>query len=233
MPAEFYTPRGVMLEQRKRALKPSLELFQRALEGRKFITARTPEDANALLPIFTQKAQELKKALSAKESEGTFEETLRNKPQEVRKIMRSSYRRELEGYAESKASTKLSNALQNAAMMAMWGEVNKEDIEYIPEEVFEIVNGIKFKSSMYLKWQTISDLPELVNTPNPWAPIIDLTFVGGVNVRFQGNTLRADLPLILPDNKRALGCWKEGQTELVIAHPWTAICADSLSQFAI
>jgi len=219
-----------LLDQRKKDIRPSLDFLQTALEKHYFIQVRTPDEANQQLYLLNQKAIELRQALQALATTGTLEETLRNTPRMLSTIALNSDRKTIARYGERKAYKVLFTALENSAMHAMWGKAIQDDVQYIPDEVTRIIDGTVNKAELFLKWQLLSDLPELEGKQNPFATIMDMVTLGAVNVRMVRDELKADMPLVLSNGERVLGCFSEGQNELKYSHIWSARCSQNQFQ---
>lgn len=106
----------------------------------------------------------------------------------------------------------------------MWGETDEIYSKYLSQRSTRAVGNASMLTEAWLKWQALSDLPEMQGLPNPYDPVMDMLALGCANINVVENTITTDIPLIVDGHQRVLGCWQEADQEVRYTHSWESKC---------
>lgn len=216
---------ALVIEARKEALKPDLVKLRKMVQNPGYFKVRTPETAQELLSILAMKAKEFKGLFdNVAQGNETYEEEFRRVPNFLRSLGRSNHRRALEDIVIGRTKGITGNPLKRNLIYAMWGETDDTFDQQFSEGTMRSANNASMLTEAWLKWQALSDLPEIQGFPNPYDPIMDMLAMGCANINAVENTITADIPLIVGGHKRVLGCWRETDREIVFTHDWESKC---------
>jgi hypothetical protein len=127
-------------------------------------------------------------------------------------------------YARTFAKKRLQDKLVSYAMNSMWGESDDNDINFIPQEALNKTWQSFKVCADNLQYEVLCDIPPLTK-PNPYEPAVNLVALGALGIHVAGDSVRADLPMIIGDDQRVLACWIQGKP-LMQYHDWDVSCSD-------
>lgn len=201
---------------------------------------RTPEKANQLIPLILPLVSEYRRRIDPYKKPGALNATENNACGIADKIAQLMGREEEWNAAEAAVAHLMDCPGSRCGPIKAIRRATETTDPCVISPGHYDADFAALDACRAAAWETISDVvPE-----NPFKSLLGLYRLGLVNIYLREvdgkERLVAHFPLSLPNGKRVMGCWTEGDQELYFFHNWgqnceslTSLDSSSLSHRAI
>lgn len=134
---------------------------------------------------------------------------------------------DIAGEAAATEVDTISSSLAEAAAVGRETSLEELSKPRVPTRVPYDVMLASFVARQAVTWEVLADLPLFAGKPNPGLALLDVYAQGAASVNFLNvdgqKRFSAELPIILPDETRALGLWIDGDRTVTMQRSWTDV----------